>query len=112
VDSYSVREAILRGSHRLSVLKALKDKDVLFDQHNPDKLTVLAPDLKEGKGGSAVPPGRRQYFVLQVTHRGRGEGERRKGVSLGKRGVSSVSYLVLFSSDRPCASRLVCCFVL
>lgn len=67
-----MREAILRGSHRLSVLKALKDKDVLFDQHNPDKLTVLAPDLKEGKGGSAVPPGRRQYFVLQV--RGRGGG--------------------------------------
>lgn len=71
VDSYSVREAILRGSHsRSPALKALKDKDVLFDRDNPDKLTVLPPELKDtgtsARAASAVAPGRRQYFVIQV----------------------------------------------
>jgi len=66
VDAASVRAAILRGYHRPSVLKALKDRDVLFDPRHPDRLRVLPPELKEGRGGNAVPPQRRIYFVIQA----------------------------------------------
>lgn len=66
VDNASVRAAILRGYNRPSVLKALKEKDVLFDTHYPDRLRVLPPELKEGRGGNAVPPGRRIYFTIQA----------------------------------------------
>jgi DNA-directed RNA polymerase III subunit RPC1 len=50
VDAASVRHSILRGYHRPSVLKALRDSDVLFDYRHPDRLRVLPPELKEGKG--------------------------------------------------------------
>lgn len=66
VDALSVRHAILRGQGRPSVLKALKDGDVLYDPRHPDRLRVLPPDLKEGRGGNAVPMGRRIYFVVQA----------------------------------------------
>ncbi len=66
VDAASVRAAILRGYHRPSVLKALKERDVLYDPRHPDRLRVLPPELKEGRGGNAVPPGRRIYFVIQA----------------------------------------------
>lgn len=66
VDALSVRHAILRGQGRPSVLKALKEGDVIYDYRHPDRLRVLPPELKEGRGGNAVPVGRRLYFVVQA----------------------------------------------
>ncbi len=66
VDGASVRHAILRGQGRPSVLKALKERDVIYSPRHPDRLRVLPPELKEGRGGNAVPPGRRLYFVVQA----------------------------------------------
>lgn len=66
VDAASVRMAILRGPHRASVLKALKERDVLYDPRHPDRLRVLPPELKEGRAGNAVPSERRIYFVIQA----------------------------------------------